>query len=473
MKILLIYPPDNPEVVSPSRYEPLALEILASTVRYQDVEIFDMRFESYSSLNSFLSEFDPDIAGISINYTVHVRPAFDVLKFIRSKGSDIITVVGGHHPSVMPQDFYSPFVDYIFTGWAEKSFPRFVKMLESGVQHEVIPGVICLKKGVPVYHADNLFDLEPYEIPPPARSLTMKYQNRYRNEIGIKTALINTARGCPYKCAFCSIWKATRGHFVVRNMEDICAELESLPSRIHHVFFADDNTFLDINHARELCRMIRESGIKKKYSGYCRSDTIVRHPDIIREWKEIGLENLCVGFEGIDDDQLKMINKNNYSENNIRATHILHDLGLQFRSYLLIETDYKEDDFKRVSVYVNDLKLINPMFVILTPLPGTDLWERQKSSISRNYDYFDLMHCVIHPKMDPEKFYRSFLKLYTDAYSIRRHLNIFIRKLLNRLYGREHSGHFQHIPIIKLILLQVMTYPLRRKLLRQSKIYGL
>lgn len=383
MKIMLIYPPENSVVLAPSRYEPLALEVLAATIPGHDVEIIDMRFESYSTLDSVLETFSPKIVGVTVNNTIQVRQGLEVLEFIKHNHPASITIVGGHHPSIVPEDFYRPSIDYLFIGWAEKSFPLFIKNFEDGNPLNNIPGIIILKNGILVSKVENSYDLQPHEIPFPRRDLTRKYWKKYRNEIGLKTALVNTARGCPFKCAFCSVWKATRGHYLVRPAEDVFKELISLPTEISNVFFADDNTFIDIKNAEKLCRMINESGMKRKYSGYCRSDTVIKHPDLLRQWRRIGLDNICVGFEATDDQDLKVINKSNSTVNNEKAAWILHDIGLPFRSYFLISSDFEEHDFKRISDYVKRLRLINPMFVVMTPLPGTDLWEKKRTSITR------------------------------------------------------------------------------------------
>ena len=468
MKILFIYPPQSPYVLAPSNFEPLALEILASTVSDHNVKILDLRFESLSILRYLLRSYTPDLIGVTINNTMQVNQALRILKFIRETYPSGINIVGGHHPSLAPQDFYVSYVDAIFVGWAEKSFPQYVDALQSNKQVESIPGVIVLKNGIATSQTKNAGDISPNDIPLPNRSLVQKYRKRYKDEIGRRTVLVNTARGCPYRCTFCACWKAAFGRYIVRSAEDVFKELTNLPAEVSRVFFADDNTFFDIQRAEDLYRLIKKSGMKKKYSGYCRSDTIVKHPSLFYQWKEIGLDNLTIGFEATGDEMLKNFNKAGSTEVNQKAVRILDDLDLKFSSYFLIDPDFKAKDFREISDFVNRLNLIRPKFVILTPLPGTLLYEKKKSEINLSYDYFDFMHWVVPTKLNAKEFYKRLIKLYYKAYSFRRHLKIFLRNKLNRPKSTgTQKNQIKYLPFVELVLLRITAYPLRRKLYKQ------
>ena len=147
MNILLIYPPKNPKTLTPSNLEPLALEILAATVRSHNVKIIDLRFDTISKLDLLLKNYCPDVVGISVNNTIQVNQSKYVLKHIKNLYPQIINVVGGHHPTLTPEDFYKSYVEAIFLGWAEKSFPEYISYLESNKNEEMLPGIILLKNG--------------------------------------------------------------------------------------------------------------------------------------------------------------------------------------------------------------------------------------------------------------------------------------------------------------------------------------
>lgn len=107
MKILLIQPA-KPEkamgVEDVHMFEPLALEYLAAGVAPDhDVRILDMRLDG--NLDSHLQEYKPDMVGVT-SYTVHVNTAKDLFRRIKTFNPEIFTVVGGHHATVMPEDFF-------------------------------------------------------------------------------------------------------------------------------------------------------------------------------------------------------------------------------------------------------------------------------------------------------------------------------------------------------------------------------
>jgi radical SAM superfamily enzyme YgiQ (UPF0313 family) len=334
-----------------------------------------------------------------------------------------------------------------------------VAAFASGAPRDDIDGVQVLEQGQPKKQSAMLSIFDPCEIPLPDRNLTKKYRHKYRDELRRPTAMVSTARGCPFRCTFCACWKATNGRYLPRQAEQVVDELESIPPDVPHVFFADDNTFHDIARAEQLYRLIKERGIKKAYSAYARSDTVVKCPDLFRRWKEIGLDTLIIGFEATNNRRLKELNKGNVTEKNEKAVEILYDLGIRIRSYLIIDPEFEKADFREVSAYYKRLNLVTPIFSTLTPLPGTKLYEQKKSQINMSYDYFDCIHWVVPTKMDARIFFNQYVKLYMGAYSFRRHVGIMVRKWLHALHrgNRVPNRQFLHLTVLELLVLWVLV----------------
>lgn len=133
MKILLIEPTKPEKAVGGEDFaifEPLALEYLAAGVpSNHDIRILDMRLDK--DIDSILREFQPDIAGIP-GYTVHVNTVNRLFEDIKKFNSRIHTVVGGHHATVMPQDFSYPHIDTVVRGEGVDAFRQIVDHFESG-----------------------------------------------------------------------------------------------------------------------------------------------------------------------------------------------------------------------------------------------------------------------------------------------------------------------------------------------------
>lgn len=465
MNILLIYPPNGKGSIAPSNFEPLALEVLASTVPDHYVTIVDMRFESFSSLNKLLNHNPFDLAGVTVNNTLQVNRAKELLTKLRSWNSRMKIIVGGHHPSLFPEDFYQPGIDAIFAGWAEKSFPQYVDHIQRQEPVNGLTGVVTLQDGYPDIRFTRSLDLEGSEIPYPSRRLVTRYEKRYKDEMGRRTALINTARGCPWRCSFCSCWRFSEGRYLARNAESVFAEITRVPGNVGRIFFADDNTFYDIRRAEKLGLLLRKAGIRKQYSGYCRTDTIVKNPGLIRLWREIGLDNLCVGFEGISNERLKELKKANRAETNQQAIDILNDIGVPYRAYFMIDPGFREDDFSIIDRYIQNHNIPRPMFVVQTPLPGTDLYEKHQAEINRSYDYFDFIHWLVTPRLGEMEFYRQLTKMYYRAYSLNRFLHAVVYNMLLRFKKhRKERKILSHVSFTELIKLRIVALFLSRKL---------
>jgi radical SAM superfamily enzyme YgiQ (UPF0313 family) len=447
--------------------EPLALEVLAATVPEHEVRILDLRFEALEELGRTLQSFRPCLVGLTVNNSIHVRGTLEVLRSIRSILPDSRVVVGGHHPTLVPQDFHIPTVDAIFIGWADKSFPAYVRALGSQDEISSIPGVQRLDGGVPVENETASYPLAAHEIPIPRRELILRYRSRYRDELGRRSFLVNTARGCPSRCAFCACWKAAGGRVLVRPAEAVALELSALPRGGVRVFFADDHTFSDTDRAGELCQRILHEGAGRRYAGYTRTDTVVSHPELFEQWRRAGLGEITIGVEAANDARLVRLRKATCSAVNEEAIRILHRLRITPCAHLLVDPDFGEEDFDELFDFVLRTNLSHPIFVVLTPLPGTALYEAKRSQINQPYEYYDFMHAIVPTHLDPDRFVARFLRLYYDSYALRRNLHQRLERLgiLPPAGGKRYELP-RPVPLITLAGWHVMAKPLAAKLRR-------
>lgn len=162
------------------------------------------------------------------------------------------------------------------------------------------------------------------------------------------------------------------------------------------VFFADDESLIDTARMMELAKLIKTSGIQKRYFLYGRSDTISKNRTLLEAWRNIGLEWIFVGLEFFRNKDLEYIRKRTTIADNEAAIKILQCLGIEVRASLIIRPDFTKDDFEAMIEYCHTQNLAFAGFAVLTPLPGTDLYQEVESRmISHNYDYFDLIHTLL------------------------------------------------------------------------------
>jgi radical SAM superfamily enzyme YgiQ (UPF0313 family) len=460
MKILLIKPPLNPRLLLPRREEPLELEYLASAVKDQPVEILDLRIDK--NLARKLETFKPDFVGITA-YTCDVRVAKEVLKEVKKHDRRIQTAIGGHHATLLPYDFALPFVDAIFIGMSDFSFPQYIHEMDSGGHVERVNNIALVKDGDLIFTERVPFDSNLDLIPTPARHLTLPFRKYYRDFTKKKTGLIVTSRGCPFRCTFCACWKIMNGQYLTRSPESIVEEYAGMPEDIDLVCFADDNTLHQKNHIARFIELTKERHIKKRFMMYARADTIVKNVGLIESLRDIGLEQLIVGIESFRDDELDRLNKKTTVQVNIQAIRILRKLGVGISPHLIVDPNYTKEDFKQLFQYVCRVDLLRPVFAVLTPLPGTELYDRYFDQfVIHDYDFFDFIHSIFPTKLSRKEFYGEYAKLYRKSYSFKRYYKNKFKELASfwRKNGDSHLPNPDRISFFQMLLFHIYAYPL-------------
>jgi radical SAM superfamily enzyme YgiQ (UPF0313 family) len=224
-----------------------------------------------------------------------------------------------------------------------------------------------------------------------------------------------TSRGCPNKCTFCGLWKINRGKYRARAPHLIAEELEVISSP--NIMVIDDNTLDHVEKTLALAAEIKRRGIKKRYELYGRVDTVVRHPEVVEKWRDAGMELLLLGLEASNDQALQKMRKRTTTEMNRRAVEICHANDVEVAAYLIVDPAFDHEDFRRLSEYVEENNLTHPVFTILTPFPGTDLYHTVKDTlITEGFELMDFFHTVLPTKLPLDEFYEEFLRLYRRAY---------------------------------------------------------
>jgi radical SAM superfamily enzyme YgiQ (UPF0313 family) len=315
----------------------------------------------------------------------------------------------------MPQDFNLPFVDLACIGEGVNTLRETVQALEKGDDFEDVPGLALFRNGEINFTStrESVNDLD--SLPFPARHLTARYRSQYYRGTWKPHASIMTSRGCPYRCKFCAVWRTEGGRYRVRSASKVVEELRLIEQS--YISISDDNFLHDVRRAEDICEMLVSEGIQKRYRQIGRADTIVRHPDLIRKWRDAGMEIMLVGFEDIRNSGLRKLNKRTTADQNREAIRILHDLNIIVSAHFIVSQDFSEDDFQRLGDFVQEMELRHPVFCILTPLPGTVFFEQVHNQIdTNNYELFDLTHTVLPTELERDIFYNNYINLYRKAY---------------------------------------------------------
>lgn len=407
----MVRPTPSPETIGLQHVmvvEPLELEILAALAGADDkVTIADMILEK-EDYRDILHRLVPDMLCIT-GYITHIPGMIRYCRIAKEENPAIQTVAGGVHVEKFPEVIDDDSVDFRVVRNATRVFPVLLEHIRNPSLQPVPPGV--LKKGeVPEESALPEFD---FYYPLPRRDLTRKYRNHYYYVFHDKVALIKTSFGCPYQCTFCFCRKITGGRYFERPLEEVITELKAIEEK--EIYIVDDDFLISETRVRKFLQFLRENSIRKKFLVYGRADFIARHPEIIRDFKKLGLRTVIVGLESFFDNELAGFNKDLFATANEAAMKVLNKNGVDCYAAIILSPGWGKEDFRQLTRKLVDMGIRFVNLQPLTPLPGTDLPVKEEDLIVTRQDYarWDLAHVTLRPeRMSVEEYYRCILSTY-------------------------------------------------------------
>ncbi len=398
--------------------EPLGLECVAGGLEPDHTcQIIDMRIDGVDKGFRKMRAFGPDIVGLQCNFTTERFRMLRLARRVRQEAPHALIVVGGHDASRDPKYFLKDPIDVIVVGDGEEVMPLLVNAWQRDHDLRTVPGLL-INQATPIDtgHAPARGNVD--ELPFPARHLIRDYAHEYYINFRRPLALLETARGCPFKCNFCSVWKFHESTFREKSPHRVVQELQQIDAP--NVFITDDIFWMNVKRGRELGQELIASGIKKHYTIQTRSDIICKFPDLIEQWKECGRMTVFLGLEKIDDEGLKSVNKKNTADNNNRAIRILQELGVGYTPNFIVDPSWDRQDFEKLKHWIDETGAYNSGFSVLTPLPGTDLWDEVEPDVqTRDWELFDIAHTVLPTKLPLLEFYKEYAGLWKHAVDTR------------------------------------------------------
>lgn len=370
-----------------SLFPPLGLVTLAG---YLDVDDeIDLQDEHVEVLNL---DDEPELVIIQVYITSAYR-AYQIADHYRAKG--VYVILGGLHVTSLP-DEAAQHADSIFLGPGEDTFPAFLQDFRQGRPASRYESKIRTLIG----------------LPPIRRDLIKRHLYLVPNSIVV-------SRGCPHSCDFCykeAFFQGGKG-FYTQTVDEALAEIERLPGR--HLYFLDDHLFGNAHFASELFEGMRGMGRLWQAAGTVQS---ILKPRLLEKAVEAGLRSLFVGFETLNPDSLLEQNKKqNLNRDYTAAIRRLHDLGVMVNGSFVFGMDADDESvFDRTVEWAISQGIETATFHILTPYPGTALYERmaaQNRLLHSNWDLYDTRHVVYRPaKISPEALEAGYWRAYQEFY---------------------------------------------------------
>jgi len=430
---------------------------------------------SYDKIRDKISEFAPDIVGVSCLFSVQFSNALEVCRLVKEINANIITVLGGSHPSSLPQEVLKEKeIDFVVIGEGEEALSKLLRAIDSGADLTQIDGLAFKTGGNIVVNPKTQYIKDLDSLPFAARHLLPmdKYftVNRPHGSVALKTpnTVMITSRGCPGRCVFCSIHTVWGRAYRARSAENVLAEIGQLIEKygIREIQFGDDNLILDKERAKKIFQGMIDRKMNLSWNAVGGIALWRLDEELIKLMKESGCYRISLPIESGDQDVLSQIIKKQVDLKKVpemialaKKYHIKTDalfvIGLPGETKKQLQNTFR---------YARRLAVDNINFFFATPFPGTELLKicQEKNYLRPDFDYRHLRAGevnVITPEFsrqelerlvaremilfrlsllfrDPAVFFeRNILRFFKD----RRYFLNLVRKLLKTLICREEK----------------------------------
>jgi radical SAM superfamily enzyme YgiQ (UPF0313 family) len=335
-----------------------------------------------------------DLVALSV-LTPMADRAYEIAKVYRQKGVKV--VMGGVHPTLMPEEALEH-SDAVVIGEAEGVWGKLLEDFSNG----------SLKK---FYQS---------EAKPSLQNLPIPKWGVLKTDAYVYIPKVETSRGCPYNCSFCSTTRFFGRQIRRRPVEEVIKEIKKLSSRF--VFFTDNNILGSPSYAKELFQSLIP--LKIKWIGQV-SINVVKQLEIMRLMAKSGCVGLLIGFESLAKRTLDEMNKKvNTLIEYKKAIKQIHSLGIGIIGCFVFGFDTDDESvFQRTLRFVKKMKIEVPQFTLLTPYPGTTLRQKLEEAgrlLQSKWQDYDTLHVVYQPvQFSTEELKKRYDKVCQKAYSWR------------------------------------------------------
>lgn len=401
-----------------STFSPLGLAYVgAVTPSNWEVKIIDENFEKF--------EFEEaDLIGITA-FTSNINRAYEIARIYQKQ--KIKVIMGGIHVSMLPDEAMQ-YADTVVIGEVEGVWKQVINDFENN----------CLS---PKYIGPRL-DLNRFTVKPRRNLLHPNYLWHS----------VQTSRGCPFNCYFCSVSRYLGKEYRQRRAEDVLDELKELKGK--YIAFVDDNLIgyssESKSRAMELFKGMIQQGLSKKWWMQA-SINVADDEQVVSLAAQAGCMFVFIGFETINSRSLKEMKKGvNLKigvENYNKVVDTFHKYGIGVFGAFIIGNDYESPKcYRELAEYLVRSNIDIIQISILTPLPGTILMEQMQKEdrlvyqdFPQDWDKYRLSYMVHQPQVGKaETIYTGDNYIKNRIYSF----PVYQYRILKSLYNLKNLNNF-------------------------------
>jgi len=395
MKILLIRPFIIPaEGVSP----PLSLLYLSAYLKKYnsqiDVKIVDecidkarlkevsLDVSAIRKLVQDIKNYHPDMIGMTL-FSNEIKEIAKLCALIKNEIKDCRIVLGGPHPTAMPQETLEliSHCDFVVRGEGEIILHDLVNSLASGKNADHVKGISYRKGKMICHNEDAAIITNLDDIPFPDReSLLHNYRNGTYSSFlsGSPVDILITSRGCPFQCSYC--FKVCH-RYRSRSAKNVLKEIDWVFKNIvpEYIYIMDDSFTAQRERCKEILDGLIERKYKCKFRVRSRVDAIGK--ELLDKMKKAGVETIVYGLESGSQAMLNAFNKRTTVKQNITACQLTRQAGINcFADMILFYPGETKATLQETEEFIRISKANLMQFHILTPLPRTKVYEEAKKN---------------------------------------------------------------------------------------------
>jgi anaerobic magnesium-protoporphyrin IX monomethyl ester cyclase len=392
-------------------------------------------------LAALIADYQPDVV-MATAITPMIYKSQDTLRIAKSVCPEAVTIMGGIHPTYMYREVLAeaPWVDYIIRGEGEEISVNLLRAIAQGTDQrdrETILGIAYL---------DDARQVIATPAHPPIRDLNtltpdwtlLDWDKYIYTPLGVRVAVPNFARGCPFRCRFCSQWKFWR-KYRARNPKLFVDEIEYLVKEHNVGFFilADEEPTISKARFVTLCEELVERNLPVHWGINTRVTDVLRDEAELPLYRQAGLVHVSLGTEAAAQLNLNMFRKETTIADNKRAVKLLRNNGIvaevQYIMGLPSEVpETIEETYRMARDWGADMTNWN----MYTPWPFAELFQDLEDKVEiRDYSHYNFVTPIIKPdNMTREAVLQGVLRNYARFYSWKFLEYWFVRDAFKRRY---------------------------------------